>query len=158
MNEEPPASRDLTQVLVNWRNGDKDALEEMSGVPYDELRRLARDVREILCGPFFWVFAGWRNRDKAVLGRRRRALREKWRQPGQYMFAAGRSDPTIPAADPPLQQPCLHWQWRCGSTLAGFPALARFPSRRIAFWGLRQSSENAIGTWVCQLRYGGGSW
>ncbi len=36
------APRDLTQLLVNWRNGDKAALDEMTPVLYEELRRLAR--------------------------------------------------------------------------------------------------------------------
>jgi RNA polymerase sigma-70 factor (ECF subfamily) len=36
------APRDVTQLLTNWRNGDKSALDEMTPVLYDELRRLAR--------------------------------------------------------------------------------------------------------------------
>ena len=36
------APRDLTQLLVQWRNGDRGALDEMTPVVYDELRRLAR--------------------------------------------------------------------------------------------------------------------
>ena len=36
------APRDLTQLLVNWRNGDKAALDEMTPVMYEELRSLAR--------------------------------------------------------------------------------------------------------------------
>jgi RNA polymerase sigma factor (TIGR02999 family) len=44
VNEEPAASRDLTQLLVSWRKGDKAALDEMSAVLYRELRRLARYV------------------------------------------------------------------------------------------------------------------
>jgi RNA polymerase sigma factor (TIGR02999 family) len=36
------APRDLTQLLVNWRKGDKAALDEMTPVLYEELRRLAR--------------------------------------------------------------------------------------------------------------------
>ena len=36
------APRDLTQLLVKWRNGDRGALDEMTPVLYDELRRLAR--------------------------------------------------------------------------------------------------------------------
>jgi RNA polymerase sigma factor (TIGR02999 family) len=44
MSEEPAGSRDLSQLIVNWRNGDKVALDEMSGVLYQELRRLARYV------------------------------------------------------------------------------------------------------------------
>ena len=34
--------QDLTQLLVNWRNGDRSALDEMTPVLYDELRRVAR--------------------------------------------------------------------------------------------------------------------
>jgi len=34
--------QDLTQLLMNWRNGDKSALDEMTPVLYDELRRMAR--------------------------------------------------------------------------------------------------------------------
>ena len=34
--------QDLTQLLMNWRNGDKSALDEMTPVLYDELRRTAR--------------------------------------------------------------------------------------------------------------------
>jgi RNA polymerase sigma factor (TIGR02999 family) len=44
MNEGPSASRDLSQLLVSWRKGDKAALDEMSQVLYQELRRLARYV------------------------------------------------------------------------------------------------------------------
>jgi RNA polymerase sigma factor (TIGR02999 family) len=40
----PSTSRDLSQLIVSWRNGDKAALDEMSGVLYQELRRLARYV------------------------------------------------------------------------------------------------------------------
>jgi RNA polymerase sigma factor (TIGR02999 family) len=36
------APLDFTQLLVDWRNGDKAALDEMTPVMYDELRRLAR--------------------------------------------------------------------------------------------------------------------
>ncbi|MBZ5600776.1 MAG: sigma-70 family RNA polymerase sigma factor [Acidobacteriia bacterium] len=36
------APREFTQLLVNWRNGDKNALDQMTPVLYDELRRLAR--------------------------------------------------------------------------------------------------------------------
>jgi RNA polymerase sigma factor (TIGR02999 family) len=36
----PP--EEFTQLLVNWRKGDKSALDEMTGVLYHELRRLAR--------------------------------------------------------------------------------------------------------------------
>ena len=34
--------QDLTQLLVNWSNGDKSALDEMTPVLYDELRKVAR--------------------------------------------------------------------------------------------------------------------
>jgi RNA polymerase sigma factor (TIGR02999 family) len=33
---------EFTQLLVNWRNGDKTALDRMTPVVYDELRKLAR--------------------------------------------------------------------------------------------------------------------
>ena len=36
------APQDFTQLLVNWRNGDKSALDAMTPVLYDELRRVAR--------------------------------------------------------------------------------------------------------------------
>ncbi len=36
------ASQEFTQLLINWRNGDKSALDKMTPVVYDELRRLAR--------------------------------------------------------------------------------------------------------------------
>ncbi len=36
------APQDFTQLLVNWRNGDKSALDEMTPVLYEELRRVAR--------------------------------------------------------------------------------------------------------------------
>ena len=36
------APQNLTQLLVKWRNGDRGALDEMTPVLYEELRRLAR--------------------------------------------------------------------------------------------------------------------
>jgi RNA polymerase sigma factor (TIGR02999 family) len=36
------APPEFTQLLVNWRNGDKSALDQMTPVLYEELRRLAR--------------------------------------------------------------------------------------------------------------------
>lgn len=36
------APRDLTRLLADWRNGDKAALDAMTPVLYEELRRLAR--------------------------------------------------------------------------------------------------------------------
>jgi RNA polymerase sigma factor (TIGR02999 family) len=36
------APTEFTQLLVSWRNGDKSALDRMTPVVYDELRRLAR--------------------------------------------------------------------------------------------------------------------
>ncbi len=36
------APQDFTQLLVNWRNGDKSALDQMTPILYEELRRLAR--------------------------------------------------------------------------------------------------------------------
>ncbi len=38
----PPAPHDLTQLLLAWRNGDEQALEKLTPLVYDELRRLAR--------------------------------------------------------------------------------------------------------------------
>lgn len=38
----PPASHDVTQLLLEWRNGDPQALEKLTPLVYDELRRLAR--------------------------------------------------------------------------------------------------------------------
>ena len=37
----PPSPRDVSQLIVSRRNGDKAALDEMSEVSYKELRRLA---------------------------------------------------------------------------------------------------------------------
>jgi RNA polymerase sigma factor (TIGR02999 family) len=34
--------QDLTQLLLNWRNGDKAALDQMTPALYEELRRIAR--------------------------------------------------------------------------------------------------------------------
>lgn len=36
------ATRAVTQLLGDWRSGDEDALEELTPLVYDELRRLAR--------------------------------------------------------------------------------------------------------------------
>jgi RNA polymerase sigma factor (TIGR02999 family) len=36
-----PASQDVTQMLVEWRNGDRGALNRLMPIVYDELRRLA---------------------------------------------------------------------------------------------------------------------
>jgi RNA polymerase sigma factor (TIGR02999 family) len=36
------APQNLTQLLIKWRNGDRNALDEMTPVLYEELRRLAR--------------------------------------------------------------------------------------------------------------------
>lgn len=36
------APQEFTQLLVEWRNGDKTALDRMTPVLYDELRRIAR--------------------------------------------------------------------------------------------------------------------
>lgn len=36
------APQEFTQLLVKWRNGDKSALDEMTPVLYEELRRVAR--------------------------------------------------------------------------------------------------------------------
>ena len=37
-----PASEGVTQLLINWRNGDKAALDQLMPIVYEELRRLAR--------------------------------------------------------------------------------------------------------------------
>ena len=42
MTEESPAPQDLTLLLVKWRNGEKSALDQMTPLLYEELRRLAR--------------------------------------------------------------------------------------------------------------------
>jgi RNA polymerase sigma factor (TIGR02999 family) len=44
MDGRPTASRDVSQLLINWRHGDRAALDEMSAVLYQELRRVARHV------------------------------------------------------------------------------------------------------------------
>jgi RNA polymerase sigma factor (TIGR02999 family) len=36
------APQDLTELLIKWRNGDRAALDEMTPVLYEELRRLGR--------------------------------------------------------------------------------------------------------------------
>jgi RNA polymerase sigma factor (TIGR02999 family) len=38
----PQGSHDVTQLLVNWSQGDKEALNELMPLVYDELRRLAK--------------------------------------------------------------------------------------------------------------------
>jgi len=42
LTEGPLAPQDLTQLLVRWGKGDRAALDEMTPVLYEELRRLAR--------------------------------------------------------------------------------------------------------------------
>jgi len=37
-----PASEGITQLLINWRDGDKAALDQLMPLVYEELRRLAR--------------------------------------------------------------------------------------------------------------------
>ena len=37
-----PAPDGVTQLLINWRNGDKSALDQLTPLVYEELRRLAR--------------------------------------------------------------------------------------------------------------------
>jgi RNA polymerase sigma factor (TIGR02999 family) len=37
------ASQDITQLLLDWGNGDKEALDKLMPFVYDELRRLARN-------------------------------------------------------------------------------------------------------------------
>jgi RNA polymerase sigma factor (TIGR02999 family) len=39
---ETPPQKDVTRLLVDWGNGDRAALEELTPLVYDELRRLAR--------------------------------------------------------------------------------------------------------------------
>ena len=39
----PPSSHDVTRLLRDWRNGDQQALEKLTPLVYDELRRLARN-------------------------------------------------------------------------------------------------------------------
>jgi RNA polymerase sigma factor (TIGR02999 family) len=39
---EDEAPREVTQLLVRWSKGDQDALDELTPLVYDELRRLAR--------------------------------------------------------------------------------------------------------------------
>lgn len=42
MTDGSVAPQNLTQLLVKWRNGDRGALDEMTPVLYEELRKLAR--------------------------------------------------------------------------------------------------------------------
>jgi RNA polymerase sigma factor (TIGR02999 family) len=44
MDDGLPPPREVSLLLASWRNGDKEALDEMSEVLYKELRRLARYV------------------------------------------------------------------------------------------------------------------
>src|SRR2546428_744359 len=37
-----PSQKEVSQLLVQWRSGDKDALEELMPLVHQELRRLAR--------------------------------------------------------------------------------------------------------------------
>ena len=39
----PPSTHDVTRLLRDWRNGDQQALEKLTSLVYDELRRLARN-------------------------------------------------------------------------------------------------------------------
>jgi RNA polymerase sigma factor (TIGR02999 family) len=41
MNKENVSSAGVTQLLINWNNGDKTSLDEMLPLVYDELRRIA---------------------------------------------------------------------------------------------------------------------
>ena len=38
----PPSHGDITQLLIAWGNGDQDALDRLTPLVYDELRRIAR--------------------------------------------------------------------------------------------------------------------
>jgi len=42
LNDSLPDPKDLTQLLTDWRNGDRTALDQMTPLLYEELRRLAR--------------------------------------------------------------------------------------------------------------------
>ena len=42
-NSRTPAAAQVTQILLNWREGDSDAAAQLMPVVYEELRRLARD-------------------------------------------------------------------------------------------------------------------
>uniref|UniRef100_Q02A05 RNA polymerase, sigma-24 subunit, ECF subfamily n=1 Tax=Solibacter usitatus (strain Ellin6076) TaxID=234267 RepID=Q02A05_SOLUE len=42
MQDNVPGPQDLTRLLLQWRSGDKAALDQMTPVVYEELRRLAR--------------------------------------------------------------------------------------------------------------------
>src|SRR5678815_2123683 len=37
-----PSSKEVTQMLLDWRNGDQAALEKLTPLVYDQLRRLAQ--------------------------------------------------------------------------------------------------------------------
>src|SRR5215467_3068729 len=37
-----PSSKEVTQLLIDWSNGDREALDKLMPLVYDELRRLAR--------------------------------------------------------------------------------------------------------------------
>jgi hypothetical protein len=66
------APQDLTQLLINWRKGDKAALDQMTPALYEELRRLAR---------FF--LAGERPDHTLQPTRNRPRLQPHWRGAGQ---------------------------------------------------------------------------
>jgi RNA polymerase sigma-70 factor (ECF subfamily) len=42
VNEAPPQSGNVTNLLVDWRNGDASALDRLTPIIYDDLLRLAR--------------------------------------------------------------------------------------------------------------------
>jgi len=50
--------RDVTQLLLDWNDGDEKALSQLMPLVYDELHRLAESCvekgRGILCSPRHW--------------------------------------------------------------------------------------------------------
>ena len=63
------ASKEVTQLLIAWRNGDQSALDKLLPIVYRELRRLAANL-------------GRRHRRSIAVWRRVRRLRsvQLWRQ------------------------------------------------------------------------------
>jgi hypothetical protein len=46
---DPPSRPDVTGLLLQWRDGKKDALDRLVPIVYVELRRLARAVAACRC-------------------------------------------------------------------------------------------------------------
>lgn len=44
-----PPQTDVTQLLIDWRNGDKAALDRLMPIVYNELRRLANHYLRRRC-------------------------------------------------------------------------------------------------------------